>query len=665
MLIGLLILYGYSNCQEPPLQMQQQMEQLADDVESELLEDDQDQQYLDHLARHPLNLNKARAEDLLQTGLLTALQVGHFIRYRDLLGELIDLHELQAVPSWNIQTIRRILPYVIVKEDVLQADKLINRLNGEHQFLLRISRGLQQPKGFDHTLPNAYIGDPFHVMARYRYQYKNLLYIGWTGDKDAGESFLKTRRKGFDFNSFHFFATEAGAVKALAIGDYRVSLGQGLIQWQSMGYGKSAEVMMVKRQAPALQPYRSAGEVYFNRGAALTIQHKNWEGTLFYSDRKIDGNRNDSTGVVTSMITTGYHRNEPEINDRKSLPYKNIGWSIKYGRKGSHIALNGVHHQVGAPFEVKDDAYQLYQFSGQVLWNVSFDYSYTFRNIHVFGEAAMDPEGNKAFLNGLLMSVDARVDLSLLNREISPAYQSLNANAFTEGTRPENEQGWYLGLSVRPSGNWTVNAYADFFNFPWLRYRVHAPSAGREYLVQLQYQPSKIFNATLRYRFEEKDQNETAEEPVHHIINKTRQQLRFHFNAQLSGKVHLKSRVEAVWYEKGRVGEEQGFMSYLESGFQQGKWGGNARWQYFQTDGYNSRIYSFESNVLYNNLVPAVFHSGSRYYVNLNYRITKKIRAWFRWSQTIFEQALEQGSGLDAFYGKNRKDMSVQLMCLF
>ncbi len=665
MVIGLIILYGHSNCQEPPIQLQQQMEQLADDSEAELVEDDHDQQYLDHLSRHPLNLNKVSAEELLQTGLLTPLQVAHFTRYRDLLGPLIDLHELQAIPSWNMQTIRRILPFVIVKEEALQADKLLKRFKGEHQLLLRISRGLRQPKGYDHTLPDPFLGDPHHVMAGYRYQYKNLLYIGWTGDKDAGESFLKTQRKGFDFNSFHFFATQAGAVKALAIGDYRVSLGQGLIQWQSMGYGKSAEVMMVKRQSPVLQPYRSAGEVFFNRGAAVTLQYKNWEGTLFYSSRKIDGNRDDSTGMVTSMITTGYHRNFSEINDRKNLLYKNMGLSFKYGSKGFHIAFNGVHHRLGAAMEEKDDAYQLYRFSGTVLWNASLDYSYTFRNLHFFGEAATDPKGKTAFLNGLLMSVDAKVDLSLLHRNVSPAYRSLNANAFTENTRPENERGWYLGISVRPSANWILNAYADFFNFPWLRYRVHAPSAGREYLVQVQYQPVKTFQAMLRYRFEEKGQNEPGEEAIYPVYNKTRQQLRFHFNAQLSKKIHLKSRVEAVWYEKGRAGEELGFMSYLETGIQQGKWGGNARLQYFQTDGYNSRIYSFESNVLYNNLVPAVFYSGSRYYVNLNYRLTKNFRAWFRWSQTLFEEALEQGSGLDAFYGKSRRDINLQLMWLF
>jgi hypothetical protein len=60
----------------------------------------------------------------------------------------------------------------------------------------------------------------------------------------------------------------------LALGDYTVNLGQGLIQWQGLAFGKSAEVTSIKRQSAVLQPYRSAGEFYFYRGAGITLQKK-------------------------------------------------------------------------------------------------------------------------------------------------------------------------------------------------------------------------------------------------------------------------------------------------------------------------------------------------------------------------------------------------------
>ena len=660
--IGLVFMCGCSYGQEPPVQLQQQLEQLADDSETESMEDDQHLQLLDHLSRNPLNLNRAGADELRQTGLLTALQVEHFLSYRELLGDLIDLHELQAIPSWNINTIRKILPYVMVKDDELKSARLLNRLKGEHQFLFRISRGLQKTIGYDTSLVNHYLGDPNHLMARYRYQYKNLLYFGWTGDKDAGERFFKgVQKMGFDFNSFHLFIKDLGLIRAIAVGDYRVSFGQGLIQWQSMGFGKSSEVMLVKRQGAVLQPYRSAGEFFFNRGVALSLQKGQWVGHIFYSSRRVDANiSNDS---VSSLLSSGYHRNETENVDRNRVKYQSMGGNFQYRRRGLQISLNSVYHRMGAPVEKKEEAYQLYRFSGPDLWNMSLDYSYTYRNFHVFGEAAVDPGRNMAFLNGILMSVDPKIDFSLVHRFLPPGFQSLNANAFTENTQPVNEKGIYLGISIRPAGSWQLNAYADFFKFPWLRYRVHAPSQGKEYLVQLQYQPGKLFQASLRYRYEMKDQNQAGTDIIYPVRPKSRQQLRFHFNIQLTRQVHLRSRVEANWFDKGGA-EEEGFMSYLESGFQKGRWGGNGRIQYFQAGGYNSRIYVFESDVLYNNRVPALFNTGSRYYLNLNYKISKILKCWFRWSQTIYDQPVEQGSGLDLFKGKNRADFSFQLMCL-
>ena len=86
-----------------------------------------------------------------------------------------------------------------------------------------------------------------------------------------------------------------------------------------------------------------------------------------------------------------------------------------------------------------DEPYNLYAISGKNWYNFSVDYSYTYRNLHFFGEAAADKNFNKAFINGLLISVDPRVDVSFVHRTINKAYQAINGNAFTENTYPTNE----------------------------------------------------------------------------------------------------------------------------------------------------------------------------------------------------------------------------------
>ncbi len=138
--------------------------------------------------------------------------------------------------------------------------------------------------------------------------------------------------------------------------------------------------------------------------------------------------------------------------------------------------------------------------------NYSFDYSYTFRNMHVYGEVAVDKLYNKAMVHGLLASLDPRVDLAVVYRNISSRYQSLFSNAFTENRLPVNENGLYAGLSIRPlcmAGN--LMFMPMFFRFPWLKYKVNAPSGGQEYLVQVEYTPNKAVTMYTRFRHETKE----------------------------------------------------------------------------------------------------------------------------------------------------------------
>ena len=56
-----------------------------------------------------------------------------------------------------------------------------------------------------------------------------------------------------------------------------------------------------------------------------------------------------------------------------------------------------------------------------------------------------------AFVQGALISLGENLDLSFLYRNISPAFQSLYSDAFTENSVPNNEKGFYAGLSFRPA----------------------------------------------------------------------------------------------------------------------------------------------------------------------------------------------------------------------
>jgi hypothetical protein len=310
----------------------------------------------------------------------------------------------------------------------------------------------------------------------------------------------------------------------------------------------------------------------------------------------------------------------------------------------------------------------MYALSGNKAGNYSIDYSYTYKNIHFFGEAAADEDLDKAFVDGLLISVDSHVDMSFLYRNISRGYQSLYTNASTESTYPTNESGFYSGISITPVDYLRVDAYADFYHFPWLKYRVDAPSSGNDYMLQLTYKPSKQVEVYIRFRTENKLINDNPNDfTLNPVVVKPKQGLRTQFSYKLNARFTLRSRVELSWFDKKGNDPENGFLTFVDVLYKPvfKAFSGNIRLQYFETDGYNSRLYAFENDVLYGYSIPVFYDKGYRYYINVNYDLTRRISLWARFAQTISPDKSTIGSGLDLIQGNRKSEGKLQIIFSF
>ena len=641
------------------------------DARQEEPEDDYYLQSMEHFKKHPLNLNTASAADLRELVALTDLQIDNFISYRDLLGKLISIYELQAVPAWDIATIHRIIPYVAIGSALSPAEDLRERLkDGDQSLLVRLSEVLEKSDGFKNAV-GGYMGGRERIFFRYRYQYKNLLQYGIAGDKDAGEQFFKGADKyGFDFYSFHLFARRLGKIQALALGDFTVNMGQGLMQWQSLAFSKSADVINVKRQSPVLRPYSSSGEFYFHRGLGITMRFGKIEATLFGSLRKLSSNFVADTvnneDFISSFQSSGYHRTHAEIDDRNNLRQVAFGGNVIYHGRNWHLGMNGIAYHFSLPLVKRAEPYNLFAISGQHWNNFSIDYSYTYHNFHLFGEEAIDKNFSRAFLNGLLISVDPRVDVAFVQRAIGKKYQAAYGNAFTENAYPTNENGIYLGTSLRPWSGWRIDMYADFYKFPWLKYLADAPSFGRDFLVQLNYSFGRQLQIYSRLKVEAKQVNQTANTAVtNYLVMIPKRSWRSEINYQINAVVTLRERIEILSYNKG-PNKQNGFLTFFDVLYKPLKpFSGIVRLQYFETNDYNSRIYAYENDVLYNFSIPAFIDKGYRYYVNLNYDLKKNLFFWLRWSQTIYPGAKSIGSGLDRIGTNHRSELELQMQWFF
>jgi hypothetical protein len=274
---------------------------------------------------NPLNLNKASAEELRSLFVLSTNELNNLLQYRELFGSFLSIYELQAIPGFSTETIERLLPFISLSEGEGLGGNLLQRmLNADNRYIInRYDRTLETRRGYTPPdtlsggrLSSRYRGSPDKIYTRFRANRPRDFSIGFTAEKDPGERFAwepETRTYGFDFWSYHLFLENKGKWKSIALGDYQIQFGQGLLLGAGFFVGKGAEtITTIRRSHTGLRPYTSVLETGFFRGAAATYESGNWQLTGFYSGTRRDASLNrdasieDAEVFVSSLRTLGF-----------------------------------------------------------------------------------------------------------------------------------------------------------------------------------------------------------------------------------------------------------------------------------------------------------------------------------------------------------------------
>ena len=680
--------------------VQEQLENIAESTQNEEADYTDLVAGLYYYAEHPINLNQTDRQELQELRLLNDFQINNLLSHIAKNGNLIVIYELQSIDGFDLQTIEKILPYVRVTDNFSSANFNIKEMfkNGQSMVMMRYGRILEKQKGFSpidstgiYNSPNSrYIGSPDKLYARYRFQYGTNVSWGVTAEKDQGELFFKNKQNfkydwynqslngnqgnGFDFYSAHFYLHNIKFIRSLAIGDYQVTFGQGLTAWTSYGFGKSANVMSAKKTPTGIHPYSSVDENKFLRGAATTIGIKKLELTGFVSRKNVDANVADTLpdgeiAAISALQTTGYHTTPNEIADKHSIVQTIYGGNISYKAKQFNFGLTALNYSLDKEFNRSLSYYSQFEFTAKQNSNIGFDYNYIFRNFNFFGEEARSQNGGMAFLNGVLISLDPRLNLTVMHRNYQRNYQNMLSLGFAENTTAQNEKGLYFGLISKPTVNTTITAYYDRFEFPWLKYQVNAPSAGNDYVVQYNYTPSKKIDMYVRIRERDKEKNNSASDAfINYLVPTKENNFRFNISYLILPSLKLKNRIEFVDYKLGDNKTQKGYLVFQDVIYNKiGKpLSVSVRYALFQTDSYDSRIYGFESDMPGSYSIPAYYYRGSRFYVMLDYNLTRKIEIWVRYSQTFYDNqsVISQGS-LTEIDGNTKSEIRAQVKFKF
>lgn len=625
----------------------------AEDAGSAAWEDTYD--LLCELEQQPLDINQATREQLEQLPFLSAQQVEEIVEYLYRYGPMKSLAELRMIRSLD-DSRRRLLTYFIFIGDRSQEtgdSRLTARVLNELMATGRIP--FYERKGDT----GAYQGYPYRHWLRYQLTYGDQLKAGIVGSQDAGEPFFAGKnRLGYDYYSVYLQLNHWHRLETLILGNYRVSMGMGLILNNSFGLGKVSMLQNMGRPTSTVRAHSSRSSDGYLQGAAATVNiTKGLTATGFISYRAMDATLNKD-GTAATIVTSGYHRTETELEKKNNLKNTTFGGNVRYQANGYHAGFNLVGTHLNRELKPNTTAlYRQYYAQGYDFLNVSADYGYVHHRFSVNGETALNREGALATINSVSLQLGSEWSLMALYRFYSYRYTSLYANSYSDGGSVQNESGIYFGATWQPSPSWKLMAYTDFAYFPWAKYQISQSSHSWDQLLQVSYSKKRwSFGGRYRLRIRQKDNDDKTA-----LVTRTEHRGR------------LSAEYSSVWSSRTQV--DFGFISFNtpEAGLMVSETlGFTHRWLrlngglgWFHTDSYDSRVCLYELGPLYSYSFTQFSGEGIRYWLMVRANIGKRLMLTAKFGTTNYFDRSTIGSSYQQINHSSQTDLDLQVRCKF
>ena len=665
---------------------------------------------LEELIDNPLDVNTATAAELATIPPLSAFAAEAIVRARAA-QPFRSLPELQALPEIDTDTYLAARPYLTIGPRLATgpaaaprfpaAPSLGQVLGGLRvRTTQRLQRRLDTQAGFrgpDST--RTFLGSPERIYTRIQAQYRRRVSVNLTLEKDPGEAFRfdsETNTYGYDYLSGHAALVGVGRIDALVVGDFVAEYGQGLALWRASGFGKGPDATRGPlRRGRGIRPYGSVDENNFFRGAALAVAlTPDVSASAFASRRFLDASilEPDSldlsdpdlppdavTGpLATSLNATGLHRTESELARKDALGQTLVGGGVEGNLTTRQFALRGGVVGYAARFDAPIDGGsrpdELFDLDGDRFSAVSAYADLTTRSLTAFGEAMRAPGGAVGAVGGVGYELGGGAEVLAVGRSYPADFRTLHGYPFGERNGAgENERGVYLGVTLKPSRAWTVNAYLDQYRFPFLRFGTPRPSTGYEALAFVEHRPRRWIRLYVQGRTETREVGIDVPGGVPGTVvgglsTQTRQTLRAQGEWSANRELRLRARVEGVRYLDPDPAEptQTGALVFQDVRWQVLDWlRADARVTFFRTDGFDSRLYAFENDLTGVFAIPALSGRGTRAYALLTAKPLRDLTVQAKLSATVLRGARSISSGPSEIEGDRVRDLGVQVRYRF
>lgn len=636
---------------------------------------------IQELVDQPLNVNSATKEELADLPLMNEKLVEAISYYLYRYGPMKDLAELKLIEGMD-EIRYRLLYHLVYPGETLENNKATPTLKtmlkrGKHDIRFQLGTSLEQKKGYKETTSEneRYLGDSWSSTVRYGFNYKKSLQFGFTTQKDAGEPWLNARSSP-DYFSAHLLIKDMKWCKALIVGDYSLTMGQGLVCGQSFQIGKGSFTGNPGSAGSLLKRHASSGESSYFKGLAFdvdlfnnTLSTKKFVSVSligFFSNQRIDGNVVENK--ITSLITTGLHRTSNEMEKRQKALLLTAGGSLAFSTRLTRIHVNVLSWSMDKKMLPTQQLYNQFQLKGSRGNNLSLDFRFLAGKTSFFGEAAIDQDLHRAFQAGCYVMPISSLSLIFHYRNHGVTYNAMHAGAFGENNKANNERGFYSSLTWEATKQLTLSGYVDVYEFPWLTYSCDEPSGGHQLNIQGLIQLSQTASMLIRLKEKNSMHNRLTPGSKNPFMEETMQRsLRLNYTESMN-ELEMQTIIDAScvsnsldnWQSEG-----YSLSQTIKHTFHSFPAKISAKVCCFDIPDYANRISSYESSLPGSARFSSLYGKGCRLSALGSYTMGKSVQWWLDVSHWKYTDRTCVGTGPEEVSGNHLTMIQLMLRLKF
>jgi len=557
------------------------------------------------LTESPVKINSGSENEIARLFFINDFQVKSLVEYIKSSGKIMSFYELANIPGFDIAIAEMIIPFC-----TLETGKSEKKSPAGSSARL-ITNIAVKPGDTD----TSFSGSSWKVLTKFRFASGGFS-GGFTAEKDPGEKLANPLP---DFISAYLSYSGTGILRNITVGDYSIRFGQGTNTNTSFRPALSLTTPGYMSAREEIKPYTSSDENNFFRGISADLAFGDLGIIVFYSSNKIDAtviHGPDSTdNHISNFYLTGIHTSPSLLLKKDVTTETGLGMNLSYSFKKIKIGASFSESRLSLPFNPSGSSpEEIFDFRGKSGSVASAYYSGLFRRFLMFGELSLGDLRKHAIVQGLSFRPSDRLTINILYRNYAPGYFAFHGNGPGTGSSTSNETGLFGNFSYEAAKHLFISGGCDVEKYPWLKYLCSSPTWGMRHEVRIRAEPTERVKFELAYykRMSMKDISGSLyiHEQEQLITNSFKGIVRYSPDENFSMAFRLDYRSVDPSGSKGVLMLQD--INYKFRKIPLTIW---FRYCIFNTDGWDSRIYTYENDMLYSFSIPAFSGEGSRSYI--------------------------------------------------